>query len=84
MRIFTFKGTVLALAVAAGAAAEACTGFYVGRKVSADGTTVIARTEDSSTAVCKRLEILPHVENAPGRHYLGNNLLSEWPLPATN
>ena len=83
MRIFTFKRTVLALAVAAGAAAEACTGFYVGRKVSADGTTIIARTVDSQTATCKRFEILPHVENAPGRHYLGNNATTEWPLPAT-
>ena len=83
MCVFDVKRMALILVAAAGAAAEACTGFYVGKKVSADGTTVIARTEDSSTAVCKRFEILPRVENAPGRHYLGNNLLSEWPLPAT-
>ena len=83
MRIFTLKRMALVLAAAAGVAAEACTGFYVGKKVSADGTTIIARTVDSQTATCKRFEILPHVENAPGRHYLGNNTTTEWPLPAT-
>ena len=71
------------LVSAAGTAAVACTGFYVGRKVSADGTTIIARTVDSKPATCKRFEILPHMENVPGRHYVGNNRLAEWPLPAT-
>ena len=28
--------------------ADACTGFYVGRKVSADGTTMIGRTVDAA------------------------------------
>ena len=27
--------------------ADACTGFYVGKKVSADGTTMIGRTVDA-------------------------------------
>ena len=74
---------ICVLVSAAGTVAVACTGFYVGRKVSADGTTIIARTVDSKPATCKRFEILPHVENVPGRHYLGNNTTTEWPLPAT-
>ena len=63
--------------------AVACTGIYDGRGDSADGTTIIARTVDSKLAGCKRFEILPHVENVPGRCYLGNDMLSEWPLPPT-
>ncbi len=68
---------------AAATAAAACTGIYVGRGVSADGTTIIARTVDSSVGRCKRFEILPHVDDAPGRHYIGNDMKAEWPLPAT-
>lgn len=68
---------------AAATTAAACTGIYVGRGVSADGTTIIARTVDSSVGRCKRFEILPHVDDAPGRHYIGNDMKAEWPLPAT-
>ncbi|MBQ6329591.1 MAG: C69 family dipeptidase [Kiritimatiellae bacterium] len=77
------KSVVCAGMCAVGTAAAACTGIYVGRGVSADGTTIIARTVDSTVGRCKRFDIQPRVENAPGRHYLGNDMKAEWPLPAT-
>ena len=76
--------SIVSLGVCAAAmAAAACTGIYVGRGVSADGTTIIARTVDSKVGRCKRFEILPRVDDAPGRRYIGNDMKAEWPLPAT-
>ena len=73
-----------ASAILSAATATACTGFYVGRKASADGTTLIARTVDASKLTsCKRLDVLQRVENRPGRHYLAADTGAEWPLPAT-
>ena len=68
------KSVVCAGVCAVGTAAAACTGIYVGRGVSADGTTIIARTVDSTVGRCKRFDIQPRVEDAPGRHYLGNDM----------
>lgn len=60
-----------------------CTGFYVGRKVSADGTTILARTVDSlSLSVCKRFEILPAERPAEGALYRATDNNAVWPLPA--
>ena len=60
-----------------------CTGVYVGKDVSADGTTIIARSCDAhpigiNSSVC----ILERVENTPGRYIEGTNGFV-WPLPDT-
>lgn len=63
--------------------ALACTGFYVGKKVSEDGSVLVARTVDLSpwtTSHC--LKVTPRVENAPGRVYESVNGF-RWELPAT-
>ena len=63
--------------------AAACTGFYVGKKVSADGTTLIGRTVDTTPwTACFRTVVTPRVENKPGRIHHGLRGFS-WPLPAT-
>lgn len=61
----------------------ACTGFYVGKGVSTDGTVLLGRTADFHPWTnCARLDITPRVENRPGRVCRGVNGC-EWPLPAT-
>lgn len=81
------RGMRLSLVVAMTAAglaavdAKACSGLYVGRAVSADGLTLLARTVDSVPATCKRFEILPAVTNRTGRHYSSTDTGAEWPLP---
>ena len=81
------KGWSLPLAasvVLSAASSAACTGFYVGRKVSADGTTLLARTVDAvSPSSCKALEVFPRIENRPGRYYLASDSGAQWPLPVT-
>lgn len=73
----------VALVFAGAYEAVACTGFYVGRKVSADGTTLLARTVDSlSLSVCKRFEILPAERPAAGTLYRATDNGATWPLPA--
>ena len=65
-------------------AAEACTGVYVGRKVSVEGNVLIGRTIDSGKAVVgKAINLLDRVEDAPGRYYSGGNDRGGWPLPPT-
>ena len=47
------------------ASAFACTGAYVGKDVSTDGTTIIARSEDQgSGAYAKMLKVQPRVTKA--------------------
>ena len=77
-------GRLIALSLAAVALhAAACTGFYVGKDVSADGTTLIGRTVDTQPwTACFRTVVTPRVENAPGRVHRGLKGF-EWPLPAT-
>ena len=45
------KLVAAALAAVAFATADACTGIYVGKKVSVEGNVLIGRTIDSSKAV---------------------------------
>lgn len=50
------------------ASAFACTGVYVGKDVSADGSTLIARSEDQSTGAYNKLFFnVPRIEKQPGR-----------------
>ena len=60
--------------------ARACTGVYVGKKVSGDGSTIIARTLDLyPLATLVREEIVP-ARDEPGRTMTGENGFC-WPLP---
>ena len=47
--------------------AGACTGVYIGGKVSADGTTIIAKSNDYQDVWANYVTITERVENAPGR-----------------
>lgn len=66
------KITAAVLATAAfagGASAYACTGVYVGKKVSADGSVMIARTEDMMSAESKRFIVHPAEDHEPGKMF---------------
>lgn len=62
--------------------AFACTGFYVGKKASANGTTIIGHTVDASTRAQGMVKVVPGVENEPGRVYTVADGV-EFPLPDT-
>ncbi len=61
-----FLTFVAALACAA-VPALACTAVYVGKDVSGDGTTILARSNDYQQLWANRLEVVERVENQPGR-----------------
>ena len=64
--------------------ADACTGLYVGRKVSEDGSVLLGRTVDSRPlTICHRVQRTPRVENRPGRVYRSFKSMFRWALPAT-
>lgn len=48
-------------------ASSACTGIYVGKDVSADGSVIIARSNDFQEVLGNHLKVTPRVENEPGR-----------------
>ncbi|MBN7773280.1 C69 family dipeptidase [Clostridium aminobutyricum] len=61
----------------------ACTAVYVGKEVSTDGSTIIARSEDQGTGAYNKLfVVVDRVENVPGRTMDDVNGFS-YPLPAT-
>ena len=63
--------------------ALACTAVYVGPEASADGTTIIARSNDAHPTVMPTIvKVYDRVENEPGRIYDCRNGFS-WPLPDT-
>ena len=45
----------------------ACTAVYVGSDVSADGSTILARTNDYPEIWASHITVSPRVENTPGR-----------------
>ena len=49
--------------------AEACTGVYVGKGVSTDGSVMIARTEDIVSDESKRFIVHPAADHEPGTYY---------------
>lgn len=64
--------------------ASACTEFFVGKDVSADGSWILARTVDSPPwNGSHRCQVTPHVENVPGRTFVHPGNRFTWPLPAT-
>ena len=63
--------------------ALACTGVYIGPEASADGTTILARSNDAHPTVLPTIvQGCDRVENVPGRIYDCRNGFS-WPLPDT-
>ena len=70
------------LLIALGGAAYACTGVYVGRQCTEDGSAIIARCNDyHPLAKFPHLRITPAVRNSPGRTVNGINGF-KWELPA--
>lgn len=67
------------LLLTASSGAFACTGVYVGKKASADGTTIIARSEDIG-AVYDKLETVVPASDEVGRFMTDINGFS-YPLP---
>lgn len=64
--------------------AFACTAVYVGKDVSTDGSTLIARSEDQSTGAYNKLFFnVPRIENKPGRTMDDPINGFSLPLPAT-
>ena len=64
--------------------ALACTGLYVGKQVSEDGATIIARTVDTHPCLTPTLEVVvPRVENTPGRKLTGGYTGFSYDLPDT-
>ena len=64
--------------------AEACTAVYVGSEVSADGSIIIARSNDNQGVFGNYIDVVERMENKPGRTMPINDaqdVLAE--LPAT-
>lgn len=62
----------LTLSLAATGAAWACTGMYAGRRTTAGGHAIVARTVDlGKPTATMRTAVTPRVENAPGRFWGG-------------
>lgn len=78
-----FATMALAATVALGnVSALACTGLYVGKDISAEGATIIARSEDISPSDYDKLHmVVPHSDE-PGR-YLEDINGFQYPLPDT-
>lgn len=72
---------VLVLAMSC-TSAFACTGFYVGKGASANGTIMIGHTVDSWTSAQSVTWVVDRVENEPGRTYVVAEGV-EFPLPDT-
>ena len=64
--------------------ASACTAIYVGRDVSADGSILIARSNDHQSNWANHLEVTERVEDQPGRVMPVDNAGTVLaPIPAT-
>lgn len=76
---------LLALALLlSGTSAFACTGLYVGKQVSEDGATILARTVDTHPCLSPTLQIVvDRVENTPGRTLTGGYTAFSYDLPDT-
>ena len=63
--------------------ASACTGVYVGKEASDQGTIIIARSEDQAWGdVNKRYMVQERVENVPNRYIEDKETGFRLPLPA--
>ena len=83
-KCFRILSVVLAGAMLLSTSALACTGVYVGKDVSDQGTYIIARSEDQAQSdYNKMFMVQPRVENVPGRVILDTATGFEIPLPDT-
>ena len=82
VRFFTaFMAVILLLG---SVSASACTGVYVGKEASDQGTIIIARSEDQAWGdVNKRYMVQERVENVPNRYIEDKETGFRLPLPAT-
>ena len=74
----------LAFFLLAAVPADACTGVYVGKEVSAEGTTLIARSEDQGSNVVNKLFYVQKAMNQSGREMVDTGLYQHGfsvPLP---
>lgn len=84
MKIKTFLRTgiiALALVFSLSTQAIACTGFYVGKDVSEDGSVIIARTEDITSYSSKRFIVHPAKDHAEGEMFRDAHGLT-FPMPS--
>ena len=82
-KCFRILSVVLAGAMLLSTSALACTGVYVGKDVSDQGTYIIARSEDQSQSdYNKMFMVQPRVDNVPGRTILGTAAIPRSPLIA--
>lgn len=73
---------VIAALLVTGVQAEACTGLYIGRKCSADGTIIFGRSNDyNPTTVMPYIKIREAMKGMSGRAVQGINGF-RWELPA--
>ncbi len=64
--------------------AFACTGVYIGKGVSTDGTYILARSNDSQGVFPARMTVVPRIERDPGRQMpVDTDRSSYLDLPAT-
>ena len=83
-RPFKLLSLMLAGTVLLSSSALACTGVYVGKDVSDQGTYLIARSEDQGKGdYNKMFKVQPRVENVPGRFIEDTATGFKIPLPAT-
>lgn len=73
----------IALLLAIPSPALACTGMYVGKELTEDGNTIVARSDDTHPLnKIISMEVVPRVENQPGRT-ITSKIGYEYKLPDT-
>ena len=84
MKKFIFRLTILlsALFLFPFQAVEACTGFIVGKNLTADGSTLYGRTEDLEPHHNKVYKVHPAEDNKAGAKLIDEANGFEWQLPA--
>ena len=64
--------------------AYACTGVYIGRKATTDGSVIIARSNDTQGNFPQRMMVVPRVEQYPDRQMpVDNDHSAFFEIPAT-
>ncbi|MBQ4411156.1 MAG: C69 family dipeptidase, partial [Firmicutes bacterium] len=74
----------LAILLFAAAPVYACTGVYVGKDVSAEGTTLIGRSEDQGSGVCNKMFFVQPASSQSGREMVDTGMYQHGfsvPLP---
>ncbi|MCR5591621.1 MAG: C69 family dipeptidase [Lachnospiraceae bacterium] len=83
-RVIAVSFLAAAIGFAASQPVMACTGVYVGKKASADGTVIIARSSDNQAVWGNHVTVTERIENEPGWKMpvdMNGTVLAE--LPAT-